>query len=241
VARQNDFSDKDGDRRSGKDRRSRYPQDRSAEEKFLLGKQGRFTRHKNLHKELAQDDDAMVDRRRATVDRRSSDERRTGADRRCGYDKRSEVERFLQGERRSGLDRRSRIKGGYRTFKQARTFVRGLGLKSERTWLAYAKSAKKPADIPAAPQDIYADEGWAGWSDWLDARTTSVYLSQYRPFEKARAFVRGLGLVSTSKWKAYCKRPDKPADIPTDPQTAYAGAGWAGWDDWLGSTARPGP
>ena len=32
----------------------------------------------------------------------------------------------------------------YRSFKEARAFVRSLGLKSEAEWCAYCKSGKKP-------------------------------------------------------------------------------------------------
>ena len=39
----------------------------------------------------------------------------------------------------------------------------------------------------------------------------------WQPFEKARAFVRGLGLKSEAEWSAYCKSGKKPADIPATP------------------------
>ena len=39
----------------------------------------------------------------------------------------------------------------YRSFAEARAFVRSLGLKSHSEWSAYCKSGKKPEDIPAAP------------------------------------------------------------------------------------------
>jgi hypothetical protein len=55
----------------------------------------------------------------------------------------------------------------YRSFKKARAFVRGLGLKSQREWNAYTKSGKKPADIPANPYGTYAEAGWSGMGDWL--------------------------------------------------------------------------
>lgn len=113
--------------------------------------------------------DVRIDacRRKNVADRRSGNERRSGRDRRCGYDTRTELERFLQGERRSGLDRRSRVPGGFQTFKKARAFVRDLGLKSTRKWDDYVKSGTKPDSIPAAPNEVYADDGWAGWNDWL--------------------------------------------------------------------------
>lgn len=103
------------------------------------------------------------------IQTKGTDDKRSGSDRRCRRDTRSEIEQFLQGERRSILDQRSRVKGGYRTFKQARAFVRGLGLKSVAEWRSYTKSGMRPDDIPLAPQHIYANDGWAGWGDWLNA------------------------------------------------------------------------
>jgi hypothetical protein len=55
----------------------------------------------------------------------------------------------------------------YRSFKKARAFVRSLGLKSGTEWGRYCKSDKKPADIPADPNQTYGAIGWAGMSDWL--------------------------------------------------------------------------
>ena len=55
----------------------------------------------------------------------------------------------------------------YRSFKDARAFVRGLGLKSRDGWREYCKSGSKPADIPASPNNTYAEAGWIGMGDWL--------------------------------------------------------------------------
>jgi hypothetical protein len=55
-------------------------------------------------------------------------------------------------------------RGNCRPFKNARAFVRKLGLSS---WDDYRSSGRRPADIPAHPDRIYADAGWAGMADWL--------------------------------------------------------------------------
>ncbi len=83
--------------------------------------------------------------------------------------------------------------------------MRGLELKSAGEWRDYNKSGMRPDDIPIAPHYIYANDGWAGWSDWLEASAVATYLSRYRSLKTARAFVRGLGLNSLAKWQAYCK------------------------------------
>src|SRR5208337_1044543 len=51
-------------------------------------------------------------------------------------------------------------------FKEAREFVRGLGLKSHPEWRAYSRSGNRPDNIPAKPQTVYASE-FSGWADWL--------------------------------------------------------------------------
>jgi hypothetical protein len=57
--------------------------------------------------------------------------------------------------------------GQYRSFKEARALVRSVGLKSQAEWTSYGRSGKKPADIPADPYKVYANDGWAGYGDWL--------------------------------------------------------------------------
>jgi hypothetical protein len=122
----------------------------------------------------------------------------------------------------------------YRSFKKARAFARSLGLKSQLDWRAYCRSGKKPADIPANVDKVYANDGWSGFGDWLGTGTIAPRLRQYRPFETARTFIRSLGLKSAKEWWNYCKSGKKPPDIPNSPYKTYADVGWAGMSDWLG-------
>jgi len=87
----------------------------------------------------------------------------------------------------------------------------------------------KAPDIPAGPSRIYADSGWAGWSDWLG---TGRWGGDFQFFEDARAFVQGLKLKSKTEGADYCKSGEKPSDIPTKPSAVYTDSGWAGWSDW---------
>jgi hypothetical protein len=120
----------------------------------------------------------------------------------------------------------------YQSFKTARAFVRRLSLKSETEWREYCKSGKKPADIPANPNVVYAKTGWSGMGDWLGTRNRR---GDWRPFKDARIFARRLNLKSETEWREYCKSGKKPADIPVDPRSLYAESGWSGWGDWLGT------
>jgi Phage-integrase repeat unit len=123
----------------------------------------------------------------------------------------------------------------HRTFKDARAFVRALGLKSSAEWIAYCKSGMKPGDIPATPHSVYVDDGWIGIGDWLGTGTVAPHLRKYRSFQDARTFARSLGLKSGVEWQAYCKSGRMPDDIPATPVNVYANNGWAGIGDWLGT------
>ena len=101
-------------------------------------------------------------------------------------------------------------------------------------WREYCKSGKKPADIPANPIHAYAKPVGPAWGDWLGTGTVAPQLRQYRPFKKARAFVRGLGLKSQTEWCDYCKSGKKPADIPADPAEHMRMLAGLAWGDWLG-------
>ena len=63
---------------------------------------------------------------------------------------------------------------------------------------------------------------------------------KFRPFKKARKFVRALGLKSHKEWRDYCMgelagMAPKPEDIPAGPNKTYKDRGWKDWGDWLGT------
>ena len=131
---------------------------------------------------------------------------------------------------------------GMLSFEEARKFARGLGLTGQRQWREY-KAGKlphltpKPDNIPSGPDIHYADDGWAGWPDWLGTDSKSPRMNT-RPFAEARQFARSLGLSSPKHWEAFCQGelPEKgtlPTNIPPRPNRYYRHKGWLNWGDWL--------
>ena len=51
----------------------------------------------------------------------------------------------------------------------------------------------------------------------------------WRKFEKARKFVRSLGLKDTIEWYEYAKSAERPSDIPSNANKIYKGIGWIDW------------
>jgi len=117
-------------------------------------------------------------------------------------------------------------------------------LKNNDEWRQYCKGelpnlTKLPEDIPATPERTY-HRRWAGWGDWLGTGAVSNRLREFRSFEEARAFSRGLKLKSGTTWRKYCKgnlpgQVKLPQDIPTHPDRTYKSQGWKGMGDWLGT------
>src|SRR5581483_11126557 len=70
-----------------------------------------------------------------------------------------------------GTGRIGNTKRIYRTFEDARAFVRSLRLKNQKEWRAYCRSRQKPADIPTTPERAYKQE-FQGYGDWLGSMKT---------------------------------------------------------------------
>ena len=61
-------------------------------------------------------------------------------------------------------------------------------------------------------------------------------VSRWMHFSSCRAFARSLGLKSKKEWRAWRKVPgQRPEDVPSDPRYTYAGFGWKGYGDFLGT------
>ena len=128
------------------------------------------------------------------------------------------------------------MKKEFRSFEDARKFVRELNLKGNKKWRIYCKSGNKPDDIPTNPEKNFKKE-WQNWGDWLGTGAIAPQLKKFRRFEDARKFVRELNLKTDKEWVEYTTSGNKPVDIPSSPSTTYKNKGWKNMGDWLGTGA----
>ncbi|MDA8910453.1 DEAD/DEAH box helicase family protein [Crocinitomicaceae bacterium] len=119
-------------------------------------------------------------------------------------------------------------------FKEAREFAWNLRLKGQKEWKNYARSKKRPNDMPTKPWSTYKSKGWIGLGDWLGL--TPGWNGEWRDYISARKYVRGLKLKNQKEWIEYSKSEIKPFDIPATPDKVYKDEGWISLSDWLGST-----
>ena len=137
----------------------------------------------------------------------------------------------------------------YRDFFAARNFARSLKLKDGKEWRLFCKGLLKqkgllPADIPKAPEQVYANQGWDGTGDWLGTGAVATFKRVYLPFAAARNFAHKLRLKSANEWYLFCKglmpeRGKLPDNIPAAPGLKYSASGWKGFSDWLGNGVAP--
>ncbi len=125
---------------------------------------------------------------------------------------------------------------GMLSFEEARKHVRELKILGLNGWIAYCKSGKRPAKIPASPHTAYKDE-WKGYGDWTG--TGKVRHTKFLPFEEAREYARSLNLDSVTSWNNFTKSKKRPSNIPAQPEMTYK-KDWQGWGNWLGNKIRKG-
>ena len=70
----------------------------------------------------------------------------------------------------------------------------------------YAKSNNKPLDIPADPANVYKNEGWKGYQDFLGSNPRNSKKRSWRKFEDAKKYVRTLNLKSETEWRKLKKK-----------------------------------
>ena len=128
----------------------------------------------------------------------------------------------------------SRRSTKFRSFSDARKYVRSLKIRSEIEWTKYCKERKIPLDIPTSPRTTYRND-WQGFGNWLGTFRTKT--RNARNFKSAKKFVKTLNLKTHKDWIAYCKSGKKPSDIPVSPRTTYRKE-WRGVSDWLGTNTR---
>ena len=88
--------------------------------------------------------------------------------------------------------------------------------------------------MPGSPAKAYAHDGWKGWDDWLGIGNAGAANGQHPvSFEQALVYARSLELNSVDEWDTWCVSAVRPANIPCNPQRAYAHDGWQGWSHWL--------
>jgi len=123
----------------------------------------------------------------------------------------------------------------YKTYEDAKKYVRNLKIKNINEWKKFTILNNYPIDIPKAPDNAYKNKGWLGWGDFLGNGTIASFNRKYLDYNNARNFVINLKLKSGAEWRSYTKSGKLPTDIPKTPKKVYENNGWVSMGNWLGT------
>ena len=121
----------------------------------------------------------------------------------------------------------------FRSFEEARKFVRSLGLKTYEEWSAFTKTSKTPDDIPLNLYQTYGKE-WKGIGDFLGTGKIANRDRVFRPLKEAKKRVKEHGFKSQKEYRDWWKK-NRPNDLPSNAPREYKNKGWASWGDFLGT------
>jgi hypothetical protein len=104
----------------------------------------------------------------------------------------------------------------FRSFEEARKFVRNLGFDSKTEWEDYCKSGEKPDDIPYTPKRTYKE--FKGMKDWLG----TTMLSYEEAEKQAHILVNELGIGTKDDWEKASREGKIPKNFPAQPWEYYS-------------------
>ena len=96
----------------------------------------------------------------------------------------------------------------WRSFSDARIYVRALDLKNQKEWFLWARgehqnvTTLKPTDIPITPNTVYGTQ-WIGMWDWLGTEKPKNVKPNWRSFGEAKKFVHTLGFKMVKEYRQW--------------------------------------
>ncbi len=116
----------------------------------------------------------------------------------------------------------------FKTYDEAREFLKPFGLKSYKDWKDFVKSGKKPDDIPRAPLEHYRYNGWVSLAHFLgyigDGNTWTKknlihYLEEIKEYLNFCSIPQLLIIITSNSLNKYIKNEDLKRIQETLPNT----------------------
>lgn len=134
----------------------------------------------------------------------------------------------------TGIKRHGSIK--FLSYDDAKKYIHKLNFKKIGEYYEWAKTDKRPENIPASPSSQYKNKGYS-IGDWLGTRTIA-HKDRYKDalsFDEAKKIIIKKNIKSANEWWIYTKSTDFPKNIRIDPSQYKE---FTTWGDWLGTGSR---
>jgi superfamily II DNA or RNA helicase len=119
--------------------------------------------------------------------------------------------------------------GEWRDYDDVVNIVREAGIRSQTQFHSW----DRPDGVPSNPHVIYEGKGWTNWGDLFG--TDNHHDIEYWTYMDTCAYVQRLGFKSVGDFNRWSRAKKRPKGIPSAPDQIYAGKGWTGWSDFLGT------
>lgn len=107
------------------------------------------------------------------------------------------------------------------SYEEAKKIIQKLKIRDGGTFGRLHREGKIPKGIPATPHDVYKDEGWTSWPDFLGNGNIVYNKKELLPFKEARRIIRTLGIKSEKEYRILRKQGKIPKGLPANPQLVY--------------------
>jgi superfamily II DNA or RNA helicase len=118
----------------------------------------------------------------------------------------------------------------WRSFDEAREFIRGLKLASRNEYIQYVIS-NKIYDLPLAAETVYGLK-WTNWPDFLG--NNRITQDNKIDFISAKKIISKFQFKSQIDFITWARSISNTFNVPIVPNKAYENEGWTDWDDFFG-------
>jgi len=122
------------------------------------------------------------------------------------------------------------------SFEDAKALVQRSEILTMREY-KNKKEWRKKYNLPSNSNAVYADQGWAGWDDFLGKVRSRTLGIKWPSLEEAKAIIRreapALEITSAKKYQE-AKAWREKYNLPSNAERIYAMHGWVSWPDFLG-------
>ena len=101
-----------------------------------------------------------------------------------------------------GTDRVANQDRQYLSFYEARLIVQSKNIPNKNAYAEWVGTVDRPKSIPANPREVYKNDGWSGWGNWLGTGFVANQNKKFLSFEQARKYVHGLKFIRCEPWIA---------------------------------------
>jgi len=123
--------------------------------------------------------------------------------------------------------------GNWRSYEEAKKYVKSLKLKNQVEWIKFSKSNEKPKDIPSYPNQAYKDQ-FEGMGIFLGTGFVHPKKRNYCNYLEAKKYANDLGVKNSKDWFNYSKKGKIKSNVPINLSEFYKNE-WISWGHFLGT------